>query len=198
MVEFTSVENMRRSSSVMSSKPMGLTLPSASQHTLGSCGAWPESPLLPHGRAEGWLPFKWPGFQFGSKRLETSILAGSILLKMSSSSSLVYFAAPSPKPGWLFGYEEGVSETEDCMRSAGLDEGFWLKGVVEGRRKVLVPFERGHSPLPPVRPVSTRPFPLESRVWPAAAEAKLEDRPVGMMSDVVGELDGQGWLVVVV
>jgi hypothetical protein len=139
-----------------------------------------------------------------------------------------------------------------CDPSAGFAVEGWLNGVVEARRKVLVPFERGllqilvltgygeqpdvrmplcrvrcrndlvlcgfgwekflsirhairgarvsvegkkvensqagkwgemdrpdgggahHSPLPAPREESLRPLPLESRFWPAAAEAKLD------------------------
>lgn len=70
-------------------------------------------------------------------------MVGLILLKMLSSFFFVYFVVFFLKFGWLFGYEEGVLEMEDCMRLVGLDEGFWLKGVVEGWWKVLVLFECG-------------------------------------------------------
>jgi len=38
------------------------------------------------------------------------------------------------------------------------------------------------SPLPDPRPASVLPFPLESLVWPAAADAKLDGRPEGIVS----------------
>jgi hypothetical protein len=72
MVELTSVANISRSSADISSKLIGLTVPSASQQALGSCGAWDPSDVFPQGRP--WLPLSCGvGFQVGMRRLDVSI-----------------------------------------------------------------------------------------------------------------------------